>query len=325
MTADSYTNTSLSTARRCLREFELRYELQLEPDREADREVLQVGTTWHKAHDAHARGEDAYAAIDKHAPGVLWAEKLRRLFAAYGWYWGQNGQTLNVTDPEHQFDVVVDGLRFRGKNDGLLLAEDGRRGLLERKTTSDNLEDGSPYWQRLRMDPQVGIYAIVLEKLPDFILYDVVAKPSIAPKSLVKVDVARLEAEIKKTGYGTYYAEKFTAEELRPALSEARESVALYGARLTADIGDRPARYFARREVPRTNRDYASLRANLRHQIDVLEYAKKNDALYRNPDSCALFGICDFFGLCSNNIRPTAADPVPAGFRRRAKLHPELD
>ena len=49
---ESYSNSCLTCFRRCPREFCLRYPYRLE--RVGDnREVLQVGTTWHKAPEPH--------------------------------------------------------------------------------------------------------------------------------------------------------------------------------------------------------------------------------------------------------------------------------
>jgi hypothetical protein len=317
---ESYTNTSLATARRCLREFELRYGRKLELDAE-DREVLQVGQTWHRAHDAVQRGGDPYGTIDTHAPGDAWKEKLRRLFAAYGWYW--KTQELDIVESERVFHVELLGRKFSGQIDGIVRIADGRCGVLERKTTSDGLEAESSYWDRLRLDVQVGLYALACGFKPDFILYDVVRKPTIRPKDISEKDAKRMRAELDKTGEAFYF-EKFPASVIEPALAEGRESLALYGARLTADIGARPEFYFARREVVRTSDDYALLSSDLAEQVANIESASARDALHRNPDACNVFGRCDFFGLCSNNVRMQPGDPAPNGFRIREALHPEL-
>ena len=184
---ESYTNTSLSTARRCPREFYLRYMMQLERDG-ADREVLQVGQTWHKAFDFQHAGRDPYTAIALHAPSLLWVEKLRRLYAAYHWYWSR--QKIVQLEAEKKFEVQTNMGVFRGAIDGTVQLEDGRIGLIERKTTSMDLAAESDYWGKLRMDTQVGIYALALaqDRLPDFILYDVVRKPTISPKAITKKD-----------------------------------------------------------------------------------------------------------------------------------------
>jgi hypothetical protein len=316
----SYTNTSLATARRCLTEYDLAYNQQLEPVA-ADAEALQVGQTWHKAFHVAHKGDDPYEAIAKHAPGPLWNEKVRRLYAAYHWYW--ESQALELEEAEPSFRIEFAGITWEGQIDGIVRLADGRRGILERKTGSDPLDAGSMYWDRLRLNVQVGLYAIACGFVPSFILYDVVRKPTINPKNLTKADRARLGKDLQKEGAGLYH-EMFTAEQLAGPLEEGRESIELYGARLTADIGNRPDYYFARREVTRTQQDYDTLLDNLRAQVAVIQYAQDNSLMHRNPDSCALFSRCKFFGLCSNNIRPREGGPAPDGFRRREHLHPEL-
>lgn len=316
----TYTNTSLATARRCLTEFDLRYVRQLERDGE-DREALQVGQAWHRAFHVQHQGGDPYAAIVKHAPGPLWAEKLRRLFAAYGWYW--RDQALAVVEAESTFRVVVNGVTYEGQRDVVLRADDGRTGVVERKTTGDSVEAESSYWDRLRLDVQVGLYASVTSPPPSFILYDVVRKPTIQPKGISAKDAARMRGELARTGSATYF-ERFDTEVIERALELGAETVELYGARLTADIGDRPNYYFARREVTRTDGDYRALLDDLDAQVEVLEHARRTGRMHRNPDACNAFGLCDFFALCSRGAHRPPEGKVPEGYRRREHLHPEL-
>lgn len=323
---ESYTNSSLASARRCLREFDLRYQKQLDLDAE-DSEALQVGQTWHKAFEEMNRNPEnpnsmdaGYAALALYAPSPLWNEKLRRLFAAHAWYW--RSQPLNIVEPERQFAVHIGNHLFRGQIDGIVEHDDGRLGILERKTTGFDLDEGSSYWTKLRLDVQVGLYARACGFDPAFIIYDVVRKPTIAQKAISQKDAARLRAELDKGGSATYF-ESFGPEVIEAGLAEGRETIEMYGARLTSDIGDRPTHYFARREVTRTRGDYDCLEKDLLAQVAVIEFAQANDAMHRNPDACNTFGLCAFFGLCSNNVMPTGSD-VPNGFRRRDALHPEL-
>jgi len=350
MTIESYTNSCLSCFRRCPREFDLRYRQQLERAGD-DREVLQVGTTWHKAHDAaskkaqaihppdpfQVRGDPAcdlaaYQVIREHAPGAKWNEKLRRLFAAYRWKWANHD--LKIVESEHQFDYLDEyGKRRRGQIDGIVEI-DGAVGNLERKTSSEDLDDGSTFWQRQRMGSQVSIYANAFKALtgtaPAFTLYDVVRKPTIRVKSIVKKDMTRLRAELTTGGSATYFGETFDEQEVEAVLADGRESLSFYGARLTADIGDRPDWYFARKMVPRTTLDLDLSENDTALTISMIETVAKWSHLKstlptwpRNPDACATFGTCDFFGLCSNGEYPQAGT-TPEGFARRDVLHPEL-
>jgi len=317
----TYTNTALSTARRCLRQYELRYDQQLERDG-FDSEALQVGQAWHKAHDVRAKGGNPYDAISKHAPGAKWNEKLRRLFAAHVGYW--QDQPFEVIESERKFCITHKGVTYEGQLDGDVKLSDGRTCLLERKTSGEDISAGAPYWDRLRLDTQVGIYALALPQRPSLILYDVVRKPTINPKAIAKADILRLRKDLKKLGAANYYNEVFTAEQLEWSLVNRRESLELYGARLTADIGDRPEFYFQRRPVPRLSADYESLLSDLDSQVQVIEQARSVGSFYRNPDQCNAFGRCDFFELCTNNLHPRAGEQPPEGFHRREHLHPEL-
>jgi len=331
MSADesSYTNSSLAAARRCLRYYDWRYLRRLELDSDEEREALAVGGCWHEAFDAQARTgtvAGAYSAIEATAPSELWSVKLSRLYAAHAWHW--SAQPLTMVETEWEFDVDFRGRRLRGKVDGMIKHEDGRVGVIERKTTSDSVEAESLYWDRLRMDVQVGMYGLAashkLGRYPDFVIYDVVRKPTISPKNLSAAEVKRMRGELSSSGCATYFGESFRGVDVESALSESRESSALYGARLTADIGDRPGHYFARREVPRLTSDYETLQAQLIDQINLLEYAEDNAMLHRNPDACSLFGKCDFFGLCERNLTPGLVKLPPDGYRVRDRLHAEL-
>lgn len=331
----SYTNSSLTVARRCLREYDLRYNLRLTPGDESS-EALDVGTTWHAAHDAHvgrprvlpvgeSHVKDAMEVINHHAPTPLWAVKLSRLFMAYDWYWAS--QPLNVVEAESRFKVALGDIDLEGKIDGRVELPDGRRGIMERKTTSEDIGTGAPYWDRLRLDTQVGIYGLAAGD-PDFILYDVVRKPTIKPKQITKAEVIRMSDEQKRQGFALYFSERFEGDELEHALEVKHESNGMYGARLTADIGDRPAFYFARREVHRTRADYGTLEADIWGQHGIIKTIRSsgvvNHGAPRNPDACQRYGrTCPFFRLCSNNEYPQPGE-VPSGFHVREHLHPEL-
>jgi len=331
MTEITYTNSSTSCFRRCPREYDLRYRRRLSPHGE-DREVLQVGRAWHKAHDAFEKAVDpahaqpaAYEAIQRHAPGDAWKEKLSRLFAGYLWRWSR--EPLEIVQAERVFRVELDGFIGEGQIDAVARI-DGRLGLVERKTSGEDLAPGAPYWDRLRMDSQLSFYAAAFRELvgepPAFILYDVVRKPTIRPKNLVKKDMQRLRMELRSKGVGTYYGQQFSADVVEAALHGGTETTALYGARLTADIGDRPDFYYQRRFVPRTELDMRAARADVAHTVGMIRHLESGAPFFpRNPESCARFGLCDFFGLCSNNDYPDH-DTVPGGFARREHLHPEL-
>ena len=331
----SYTQSSLAAARRCARLYGLRYWLKWSLLGDGEREALAVGTCWHLAHRVGAG--DPYALIDAHAPSSLWAEKLRRIFAAHAWYWRSYdaGAKLVTTATEGSFKFEWEHREWEGQIDERLVTPDGRTGIMERKTTSDSLSPESDYWKKLRMDVQCGLYGLAAGR-PDFILYDVVRKPALEPKLIAQKDRARMLRELEHgahPGFATYFGEEFPSEVVLPALEQQRENEPLYGARLTADIGDRPDHYFARREVSRTAADYEALQHDLLAQAKLIELQQHTNLWPRNPDACNQFGTCEFFRLCSNNYTPHLSNDAPrwdenqeppTGYVRREHLHPEL-
>jgi hypothetical protein len=358
MAIASYTNSSLKTMRECPRKFQLKYVERLEL-RFDDREALQVGTAWHSAFSfakeyldeliENQGSDEGLAEIVKDrtseflrsvAPSAIWGEKLVRLWYGYHWHYAQFDAQYTDEIREHAFEVLLGGQPFRGQIDAVTVNASGRRGIRERKTTSDSLEDGSMYWDRLRLDTQVGVYgraaalddSLGFQGRPiDFILYDVVRKPTINPKKLIAADIKRLRAELDKASgeaggvvnYFGYMPVPEMASEIEQALFEGAESLQMYGNRLTADIGNRPEFYFALREVARTTDDFDSLEEDVSGTVSMIETCEAWGFYPRNPDSCSTFGQCEFFALCSNNI-PAAAGVDHKLFARREKLHPEL-
>jgi len=326
MNEATYTNSSLATARRCLRRYELQYVNRLELDGVLA-EALSVGQTWHDAQEASAKDEDPFAVIDSRAPSRLWSERLRQLYAAHSWYWMGQRDDYEIEEAEVEFEVQVGGATLRGKVDAVLRDAHGRRGILEYKTTSESIAGAAPYWRRLGLDAQIGIYGLAFDR-PDFILYDVVAKPSTKPKAILKKELARMRREVERKGSATYYGIAFAGDspDTEAALDRGEESLAMYGARLRSSIADDPGRHFGRREVPRTAADYEALERDVDSQVALLGGLERGDSFYdyhRNPDACHALGTCPFFNLCTSN-RVVEPGVAPQGYRIRSKLHPEL-
>lgn len=323
-----YTNSSLSCARSCLRKYELRYERRLSLALPEESEALSVGRTWHDALSVAAPGDEesvarAYEAIQRSAPSDEWREKLRQLFALHRWYY-ESDDSVRVVEAERQFEVEFRGETYRGSVDAVVELADGRRGILEYKTTSDSIDCESSYWDRLRLDAQVGIYALAMSERPEFVLYDVVRKPTIRPRKLTKAEVASLEVDLAKHGRANYQGLVFSAEVVEEALTDGRESLPLYGARLRQDVVSRPDFYFARRPVYRAEDDFDALLDDLQEQVNVLRYCRESLSWPRNPSACHAMGTCEFWSLCSNNRRVDPGE-VPDRYQIREHLHPELD
>lgn len=191
-----------------------------------------------------------------------------------------------------------------GKLDGVIDA-DGRRLVLEHKTSGEDISPGSFYWRRKRMDGQVSIYFDGAKALGHDIegcLYDVIGKPDLRPLKATAVLRYRKDGE-------PYAGQRLTDE-----------TPAEYRERLIAAIAAEPGRYFVRAEVAR---DQASLEeaAQDRWQLAVtLREAARTGNYPRNPDACLRFGRpCEFLDACSEG----ASLDDPDRYRARA-ANPEL-
>lgn len=219
----------------------------------------------------------------------------------------------------------------------------------ERKSTSKGIDD-LDYWARLEMDVQITSYLYALriaqmngrlrkygigeeEPLIHGIWYDVWHKPSIKPKALSQKDTA----EFIETG--EYFGEEFEvvrnpdneeATEGGPmvivngtqALVEQgkkgfaiRETPEMFGARLLADIGERPHFYFEQREIARTDDQLLEFERDLYRIVKTIRHYRSEDLWTPNCRSCSSPFYCDFRRLCMNHAEVGPND-VPDGFKK---------
>lgn len=281
-------------------------------------------------------------------------ESLVALFTGHLWYWADDEITTVATEigfrlplhhPRTGMPLSTNAVVRLGKIDRLIL----RNGLLmqnEYKTTSRDVGPSSTYWSRLKMDTQVSMYDLAVRDgieggafevdLPDVplggCLYDVTRKPTISPKKLTQAE------SIAFVDTATYCTEKFEVvfydpgdgepmactvdgwdAEITPGAKAGtfaiRETPGMFRARLVADIMERPEYYYARREIPRTQRERTAFREQLysiyramRHMIDTGFY-------YQNEDQCDQWGGCDYRSICWNGLDVTDGS-TPAGMKR---------
>jgi hypothetical protein len=335
------TNSSDQTFMKCQRKYGLAYVLRLRPAHDAD--PLRFGHIWHEGVGMYESGipievaiqtiRDTYAAMA--CPPWMSPEDLAvecetccAMVQGHHDRWG-NDASMETVAIEKEFNLPIVNpatgkptptYTSAGKIDRIAKLADGRLALVERKTTRDEVTPESDYWKRLFMDSQLSRYYLAAQALGyavETIIYDVMRKPSIKPKQITKADRAIA------TQHGHYYGHKLTAE------CPERETPALYGARLLADIHERPDFYLARREIARMDGDLAEFRAEqwtLLHQIRESEKAMEVSGLAawpRNTGACIGFGRCAYLDIC----RGFTGDPtqeIPEGFVVRDTLHAEL-
>jgi hypothetical protein len=253
------------------------------------------------------------------------AETVRRMLAGYFWRWSNSSVkvlaselvvTMPIVNPETGgttpiFDAAC-------KIDAVVELPDGRLAVMETKTCGEDISLESDYWRQLRIDQQISMEMLAARHAGydvQTVLYDVARKPAIRPKLLTKADKSSLVMS------GKYFGETFPVD---PQALPERESAEMYGARLAADMGERPEFYFARVEIARLDSDLDEFRADLWDTQRSIREAQIRGIWSRNGDACLAFGRCAYFEICSAGRKLTPEDEVPSGFTKLTYVHPEL-
>jgi len=340
------THSAMATARRCLRQHYYRYELRLRSQREAT--ALRIGGAVHLGLERWSRGTPAddailqatsgYAVCPAWADAHEWAVErgtVANLLAGY--FWRYQGDPLEYIEVEKVWNMPLVNpetgrasrtYELAGKRDGLVRTPDGRLFVLERKTTGEDIGPESDYWLRLRCDPQISLY--ILSARHDGhdvagVVYDVVRKPSIRPRQIPVLDESGLKTVLDDaTGERVRNRDGKPRQSAGPGMTLATrtETPAEYGARLLADIEERPDFYFQRREVPRLEDDLEEFRLECWQQAKLLSDCRRWGRWFRNVgrSTCP---FCEYANLCLQSI--TVEPGVsPAGFEIVEDVHPEL-
>lgn len=305
----------------------------------APRPAADWGTAFHAGLDAWwaswmAGGEqllalqNAQAAIVKATEDLALDDfdtaKLFVMMIAYDACWAPQMDQWEVIGVEVEFIATIPGrkrLRVAGKLDKVLRKRaTGRSWFVEHKTTGVDLSEGSTYWQRLRMDPQVSIYYRGMAYLNyddlDGCLYDVVDRPKIKPLKATPVDqrkytIAKAATKTKPAEPSRLYAKQ----------RETDESVDEFRDRLAATINAEPAAYFARAEIVRMLSELEASDADVEETALQIRAGSQTGVAPRNPGACFLYNrTCEFLGPCSG----TESLDDPAKFKKDENVHPEL-
>lgn len=224
--------------------------------------------------------------------------------------------------------------RHASKLDGLAFDRwESVEKVIEHKTTTDGLEDWSPYWRKLRIDSQVSKYLLSLRQSGretiSSILYDVVKKPTTKPKQVVKAEVRKMAES------GFYHGFQVSEREIarvRDVYENAKgksggftgnltESFELYGLRLRRLIRDDRDGTFQRRTIVRTDEELEEYARELWQLAAELRVSRKSGVHPKNSTNCSAFGrLCEFFSLCVGEN-----DENSDRFERPAFVHSELE
>lgn len=355
------THSRRSCRQSCAKRHWYRYELGVVTDR--DSTALRLGSAFHKAIETYYETAPNlrdqwmnevilgnYAEIPAWALGNPeleheWqteAETVGTLARSYVRHWarvdGQLGKLetvaielpfeLPILNPDTNSPTPL--YQFAGKIDRIVRLPDGRLAVLETKTTSDSIEGDSDYWQRLRVDTQISGYIVAAQAMGydvETVVYDVVRKPSIAPKMIAQVDEHGLKIVLDRDGQRVYKPNgepRLTGDEAKGwTLQQSIETPAQFAERLRADIAERPEFYFARREIVRLAVDINEFLQELWDETQILRFHQKSARWPRNTSACNSPYPCAYRELCFNSIHPLESG-LPSGFKFASTLHPEL-
>lgn len=258
---------------------------------------------------------------------------------------------LPIHVPKIGLPLPMSQVQRVGKIDHLIRWQ-GMVGVHERKSTSRSIEPDSDYWDKSKKDTQVSLYALAFRDMreaglenygivgivPDErfgnTLYDVWHKPTIKPKMLTQADTAKFIET------GTYCDNQFEIVEV-PHPTDAtlmsyavdgevvemeigkkgfaiRETIAMYGARLLADIYERPEFYYVRREVSRTDAEIRKARVDAYNVYQAEKMMDKAGCWFENENSCRATFACKFIPICYGPGADAVCDgkTTPTGFKR---------
>jgi len=314
------THSRMSCAKTCLRKHHYRYVLGITSYTTAA--PLRFGGNAHLAWELWSKGATpeeainrAIAEYDNADDYELQIERITLATMLAGYFWYYRNDNLIYEEVEGAFQVPLinpatgrssRSFKIAGVRDGIVrLGRDGRLFLLERKTTKEDIGDGSDYWLRLRLNSQIRFYVNAARQQGydiNDVLYDAMRKPTIEPHR------ATPKEKLKYKKDGELYA--YCRLENEPPDN--------YGDRLFADITERPEFYYQRREVPMLHDELAQNRKDAWATADMLRQG------YNFANDTFMCRNCDFYNLCLQSIS-VDLDNIPAGFKLLEKKHPELE
>lgn len=346
------THSRIQSFKRCRRRHWFEYEIGMRPS--TDAKALRMGTAYHDGLEQLHQGNGITAAIQ-----AAWAsyentpanspafddtsygwgieyETVARLLSGYDWYW--TGQSLEFITVEMPFRIPLRNPKsnrasrrftLAGKIDGIVRLRPDSDAVAENKLLGESLDSDSSLWRRLRIDQQVSIYLYAARQLGanvDTVLYNVTRKPTIRPEKVPLLDKEGLKVVLDTNGERVMTKQGTPRQTGDTSLGYVLQSrpmlISEWGDKLTEDIAARPNFYYARREVPRTDDEIASVVQELWELSQTIGDAQKHNRWYRTVthDTCQ---FCPFYGPCTEGFHHPS-DPVPEGFEYVANVHPEL-
>lgn len=287
--------TALKAFRQCPRKFQLAYVEGLRPATATD--ALRIGSNWGELHGIYNNisytlgpGSDRgitpilnhlnvrYQDIPKNTSPEDWeVEKLALFTCLMGYYEHWKDDPIAIQKTEAPFEFKIGSHTVLGKLDHIGTWQ-GRKCIIERKSTSRSLEPASEFWNVWKRDLQISLYYATVE-----------------PGTAILLDVWR-KPTIKMT---------------------KKETPQTYAERLAGDIAERPEHYFARRELSRTGKEHHQFLEQLKNMERNISYMEKTGTFYENESACYDPYPCSYRSIChGSGVSSVRGGETPAGFIR---------
>lgn len=268
----------------------------------------------------------ALAVVDAEPEYTIRQATVRAMLVGYDARWAHEAALYQIHRVEEYVETPLFNPATGAKSRTFLVGgvvdvdlQDGSgHGFMDHKTTSDAIDDpNSPYWQQLIVESQLDHYALMKHlngEKTDWAVWDVMRKPGIRPKQLVKADLKAL-IETRK-----YCGITFDPDTIRQAEADGRESLPLYEARLVQECTENAERYFQRRRITRTQNEILVYANELWDNGQEFISARQTERRPRNSGACMNYGrACTFLPLCAGH------DTLDSGnWRKKDKVHAEL-
>ncbi len=342
------THSSIETAGKCLRAYYLSYIVGLQKDR--DSEPLRFGSNIHDGIDWLSQGvsiADVCSKIrERYSEPPVWVmsdigdeldkwfdecERCLRTLCVYDWRWTNDECEIIATEQEFDLPLINPAtgrastrVRIRGKIDKIVRLADGRLAVREHKTTIKDLAPGSDFWKTLKIDQQISMYVLAARMMGHDIAtveYDVIGKTASRPKN---PNHGLLKDNKKELAKGRYYKEEFPLAEIQSALAAKKESLGMYGARLSTLFSSDIDKFFVRKEIPRIDSDIEEFRYELWQMQNLIRQCRNNGYWFKRTASCLSPYRCEFCDICFAGISVKSSGDVLDGYRKKERIHMEL-
>lgn len=341
-----------------------------------DTDTQRMGTNWHKLQEVYRDAQRAAGCPAADTPVDPFQEAINHLNEVYsivpdnktadeweiertilassfaGYVWRYQNDVVETLATEIPFDLPllhpktgmplnVAEVRRVGKIDRIV-RYNGKISIADYKSTSKPIDADSDFWNHLRLDSQISMYAMAADELAragmladmgvtatdrvSGAFYDVWHKPTLKPSLLTQKETNEFietgkylgsDFEVARDGdrimvNGSVAEWKLGAKEGTGAI---RETPAMFGVRLLADIYARPDFYFARREIARTDADIRRFRGQLYSIYQAMKAARDSGHWIENEHQCNATFRCPYTSICWHGV-DVSGGQTPPGMKR---------